>query len=149
MGGGGAFQGLFGKREERRDLSSFFLLFKSGFQPQGGEVPLLQDGLSVLPSSFTHSPSSHTHTQRCIVGWFQWLLLRRLLLPSLPDGNKEANVSARAGDTLEKERGTDPGRYYFKGSQPHTLAGMGKPSKAKAGGSTGPPSHHSNLLGSL
>lgn len=145
----GGVRGFLGREKRGETFPLFSPLFKSGFQPQGGEVPPLQDGLSVLPSNFTHSPSSHTHTQRCIVGWFQWLLLRRLLLPSLPDGNKEANVSARAGDTLEKERGTDPGCYNFKDSQPHTLAGMGKPSKAKAGGSTGPPSHHSNLLGSV
>lgn len=136
------------KRGETFPLFPFFLNQVSSLREERCHY-YRTGSVSYLPASLTHQVHTHTHTQRCIVGWFQWLLLRRLLLPSLPDGNKEANVSARAGDTLEKERGTDPGRCYFKDSQPHTLAGMGKPSEAKAGGSTGPPSRHSNLLGSV
>ncbi len=47
--------------------------------------------LSLTLSKFTHT---HTHTQRSIVCLFQWLLLRRLLLPSLTANNKELNVFA-------------------------------------------------------
>lgn len=48
--------GDFSGRDRRSLFSSF--PFKSGFQPEGGALPQVQDTLSVLPSNFAHS---HTH----------------------------------------------------------------------------------------
>lgn len=117
-------------------------------------MPPLHDGLGVLPSSFAHSPSSHTHRD-ALWGGFSgfsaggscYRLSQTATKSQMSLREQETRLRRTEGPI--QEAATSKARSLTTAHTEHTLAGVGKPSEAKAGGSTGAPSHHSNLLGSL